>query len=62
MPGSGQVPVHRGQQLGEVQPVGAGGAGGLEVGARPVAGLGRKLGVAATGLGAIPPLNLWTGC
>ena len=41
-----------GQQPGEVEPVGAGGAGGLEVGAGPVAGLGQR-GVLAAGLGAV---------
>ena len=49
---SGQVPVDLGQEPGEVEPVGAGGAGGVEVGARPVARLGGELGVLAAGLGA----------
>ncbi len=42
-----------GQEPGEVEPVGAGGAGGLEVGAGPVAGLGGERGVLAAGLGAV---------
>ena len=41
------------EQSGEVEPVGAGGAGGLEVGAGPVAGLGGERGVLAAGLGAV---------
>ena len=52
-PGSRQVPVDLGEELGEVELVGAGGAGGLEVGAGPVAGLGRERGVLAAGLGAV---------
>ena len=46
------MPVDLGQEPGEVEPVGAGGAGGLEVGAGPVAGLGGERGVLAAGLGA----------
>ena len=49
---SGQVAVHLGEEPGEVELVGAGGAGGLEVGAGPVAGLGGERGVLAAGLGA----------
>src|SRR5438552_3525196 len=50
---SGQVPVHLRQEPGEVDPAGAGGAGGVEVGAGPVAGLGGERGVLAAGLGAV---------
>ena len=42
-----------GQKLGEVEPVRAGCAGGLEVGAGPVAGLGGQLGVLAAGTGSV---------
>ena len=42
-----------GRSRGEVEPVGAGGAGGFEVGAGPVAGLGGQLGVEPAGLGAV---------
>src|SRR4051794_28877339 len=49
---SAKQAVGLGQEFGEVELVGAGGAGGFEVGARPVAGGGVEGGVLATGLGA----------
>ena len=39
------MPLHLGEEPGEIEPVGAGGAGGLEVGAGPVAGLRREFGL-----------------
>src|SRR5436309_1414555 len=39
---SGEVPFRPGQEPREVEPVGARLAGGVKVGARPVAGLGRE--------------------
>ncbi len=50
---SRQMPLDLGEQLGEVETVGACGAGGVEVRAGPVAGLGRKPGVLASGLDAV---------
>src|SRR6516165_1737352 len=50
---SGQVPVDLGQEAGEVQAVRAGRAGGVEVGAGPVASRGRQGGVMASGVDAI---------
>ena len=52
MSGSGQVTVDLGEELGEVELVGAGGAGGFEVGAGPVAGFRIEGGVLAPGFGA----------
>src|SRR4029450_525200 len=49
---SGQVAIHLGQELGEVEPVGTGGLGGGEGGVRPVGGRVRELCVLAAGVGA----------
>src|SRR5262245_10732055 len=49
---SGQVLVHLRQEAGEIQAIRARGAGGLQVGARPVARLGRHGGVLLSRLGS----------
>jgi hypothetical protein len=46
------------QEPGEVEPVGAGAAGGVEVGAGPAAGRVVQLGVESTGLGAVAVMVL----